>query len=93
MKITDEKTMFTLYNTHKKPHIRINEEICSNVCKTRFCTFICPAGCFEYDEEQGRVIFSFEGCLECGTCLLSCEEKAIDWNYPEGGFGVIFRLS
>jgi len=93
MKLSEDKVIYSLYNVAKLPHIRINEEICRNLCKVKYCTFICPAGCFEYDDEHNRVIFSYEGCLECGTCMISCEEKALDWNYPEGGFGVIYRLT
>jgi len=90
--ITEEKIVFTAFNPDKKPHIVLNEEVCSNKCKEKYCTFVCPAGCFEHNEENGKVVFSFEGCLECGTCRIACEEDALDWNHPVGGYGVVFRL-
>jgi NAD-dependent dihydropyrimidine dehydrogenase PreA subunit len=34
---------------------------------------------------------SYEGCLECGTCMIACSEGAIDWRNPRGGFGVSLR--
>lgn len=93
MNISEEKIILTAYNVDTKPHITLNEDICNSRCKIRFCTFICPAGCFVFDEDQNKVVFSFEGCLECGTCRIACDEKALDWNHPEGGYGVVFRLS
>ena len=93
MNISEDKIIFTAYNVDDKPHITLNEDVCNNKCKTRFCTFICPAGCFMYDEEQNKVVFSFEGCLECGTCRIACENDALDWNHPVGGYGVIYRIS
>ncbi len=32
-----------------------------------------------------------EKCLECGCCGQVCEPNAIDFNYPAGGTGVIFK--
>jgi ferredoxin like protein len=38
------------------------------------------------------VIFSFEGCLECGSCRMICDRGAIDWTLPRGGFGVCYEF-
>ncbi|WP_148895814.1 4Fe-4S dicluster domain-containing protein [Geothermobacter ehrlichii] len=92
MNIAEEKIVFTAFNPDIKAHIVLNDEICISKCKERYCTFVCPASCFVYEEESSKVVFSFEGCLECGTCRISCEEGALDWNHPEGGYGVVFRL-
>jgi Fe-S-cluster-containing hydrogenase component 2 len=48
-------------------------------------TFSCPARC--YVGEARRVDFAYEACLECGTCLLVCDRRALDWHYPHGGYG------
>jgi len=77
MNISEEKIILTAYNVDTKPHITLNEDICNSRCKIRFCTFICPAGCFVFDEDQNKVVFSFEGCLECGTCRIACDEKRL----------------
>jgi ferredoxin like protein len=37
-------------------------------------------------------MFSHQTCLECGACRISCQNGALDWNYPKGGFGVCFRF-
>ncbi len=80
------------YRIHTEPHIRVNSDICRK-CAHRACTFACPARCYQWDAEKGRIDFAYEPCLECGTCLLVCDLKALEWNYPQGGFGVRFRLT
>ncbi len=52
---------------------------------------VCPAGLYS-ENEQGEVIISVDGCLECGTCLIACGEELLDWDYPQGGSGVQFRF-
>jgi ferredoxin like protein len=55
-------------------------------------TTACPAGCYSLDD-QGRVEIVPDGCLECGTCRVLCGENGeVDWNYPRGGFGVLFKF-
>jgi ferredoxin like protein len=50
----------------------------------------CPAGCYAQNE-QGQVEVSTDGCLECGTCrVLALGE--IEWNYPRGGYGIMFKF-
>lgn len=73
---------------HEEPHIEINKELCRK-CPTKPCTFVCPAGLYVWTGEE--ITFDYAGCLECGACRLVCPKKAIDWNYPRGSFGVIFR--
>ena len=52
----------------------------------------CPAHLYTLDEE-GNLQFSYEGCLECGTCKVLSEGKVVeDWNYPVGTKGVEYRL-
>ena len=70
------------------PHIIINNEICKK-CADKFCLFACPAGL--YTEQNGEIIVEWAGCLECGTCLQVCSNCALDWKYPQGGYGIIYR--
>ena len=50
----------------------------------------CPAKLYRY--EDGVVTFSYEGCLECGTCRVVSGGKLIkSWNHPMGAMGVDFR--
>lgn len=71
-----------------EPHIIINNSLCKN-CSDKNCLFACPAGL--YTEQNGEIIVEWAGCLECGTCLAVCQSCALDWKYPSGGFGIIYR--
>jgi len=52
---------------------------------------VCPAGLYS-ENENGEVVVSKDGCLECGTCLLACGDEVLSWHYPNGGSGVQFRF-
>jgi len=76
-----------------KPHIEVETRICNASCPHRCTTTICPAACYTLDE-QGRVHFQFEDCIECGTCLYACDQGAVSWKYPDPqtGRGVNWSL-
>lgn len=90
--IPDDIFDLTSYRIDQLPHIILNREAC-RTCTHRTCTFICPAGCYEWNERSERVDFGYEACLECGACLIVCDKEALEWSYPKGGFGVRFRLT
>ncbi|BAE85584.1 ferredoxin family protein [Desulfitobacterium hafniense] len=69
-------------------HIHLHNELCKS-CKEKNCLLVCPAGL--YSEQNGEIIVEWAGCLECGTCRAVCPQKAIEWIYPRGGFGIIYR--
>ena len=71
------------------PHIEVDSEKCAK-CESRPCTVLCPANAFSVLGE--RVLYSYEGCLECGTCRIICPENAVRWRYPLSGRGVLYRL-
>lgn len=55
-------------------------------------TTACPAGCYSTNDE-GQVEVAVDGCLECGTCRVLCAPSGdIEWRYPRGGFGVLFKF-
>ena len=34
-----------------------------------------------------------DGCLECGSCRIICNEHFnVDWEYPRGGHGILFKF-
>jgi ferredoxin like protein len=73
------------------PHIIVDKKICAK-CTARPCLVVCPARL--YREKDGEVNFEFAGCLECGTCRVTCTDGGItSWNYPRASFGVTFRCS
>ena len=69
---------------------RCMEQSLSPRCTTRPCLHCCPAHLYTLDPDSGKVLFEHAGCLECGTCLAVCPED-LDWNHPEGSFGVQYR--
>ncbi|ASP74295.1 ferredoxin family protein [Sinorhizobium meliloti] len=55
-------------------------------------TRVCPAKCYELNE-AGQVEVTADGCMECGTCRVLCEVNGdVEWSYPRGGFGVLFKF-
>jgi ferredoxin like protein len=75
----------------QQSHIEVDQGRCQ-VCVMRPCLTVCPAGVYKWVDDSVKV--SYENCLECGTCQLSCDtggEGGITWRNPTGGFGIIFR--
>jgi ferredoxin like protein len=72
------------------PHIIILKDTCSMEALKK-CVIACPAGLYKIDDD-GNVAFDFAGCLECGTCRVLCAgTETLEWNHPQGTFGVEFR--
>ena len=84
----EEKLALNKFDVDKEIHITLKEELCKK-CDLKPCLYICPADCFVLKDEH--VTFSYEGCLECGSCRIVCPKKAIDWVYPRGGFGICYQ--
>jgi len=76
-----------------RPHIQIkNSELCQTKCGVQQCTTCCPAGCYVKDED-GSVALTTDGCLECGTCRIICQDlDNVAWEYPRGGYGILFKF-
>jgi ferredoxin like protein len=72
------------------PHIRIVDAAVCDGCNLKPCMVCCPAGCWQI--ENGKVEVVTDGCLECGTCRIICDQKNVNWNYPRGGFGILFKF-
>ncbi|AFQ44426.1 ferredoxin family protein [Desulfosporosinus meridiei] len=88
----DDKLYLVRFNTDKLSHIKIaNPSVCLQQCQDKPCTRFCPAHVYDWDEEEKRIAVGYEGCLECGTCLIGCPFGNIDWKYPRGGFGVSWK--
>lgn len=51
----------------------------------------CPAALYKADEE-GKKIFDYAGCLECGTCRILCGKTILEkWEFPQPTMGVEYR--
>ncbi|NSW82222.1 MAG: 4Fe-4S dicluster domain-containing protein [Syntrophothermus sp.] len=68
-------------------HIVLDRDKCKS-CHGKPCIYACPAGL--YNLKDGEVTFDCAGCLECGTCRVVCPQS-LQWEYPRGGFGIVYR--
>lgn len=87
MKI-DDKLALNLFHVGREPHLKINPDIC-RTCPHKACTRVCPVE--NYTLEGDTVVLSWEGCLECGTCRIVCDQGSLEWDYPQGGCGIVYR--
>jgi ferredoxin like protein len=90
--ITEHIFELASYRIDREAHIILNRDVC-RPCEHRACLFVCPAACYQWNDNSSRIDFAYEACLECGTCLIVCDKGALKWNYPKGGYGVRFRLT
>jgi len=72
-------------------HIKIKDEAVCAECGQQPCLDFCPAGVFSADR-QGRVLVSYQACVECGSCRIGCPAGNVDWHLPRGGYGVAYKF-
>ncbi|MEM3670348.1 MAG: hypothetical protein QW767_01200 [Thermoprotei archaeon] len=80
------------WNWAKKSHITIKNNLLCQTCDLKPCLRVCPAKVYTWTGE--KVAVNYEACLELRACYVSCHEYgngAIEWVYPPGGLGVLFR--
>ena len=87
----EAKLGLNVFKIDDQTHIFIDHEVCRSKCRLRPCLFICPANLYTLDVKN-EIQVDFEGCLECGTCLIACQEDALAWLYPRGGRGIQYRF-
>ena len=86
----NDKLATLKYNKDNESHLKVDDDICMR-CKEKFCTYICPANVYEWNDKKAKMNIRYENCLECGACKIACERKNIEWHYPEPEFGVKFK--
>lgn len=86
----DDKLGLNVFHTDEvHSHIEVDTEY-SDEAEIRKLVLACPAECYKYID--GKLTFSWLGCLECGTCRVLSKGKIVkDWNHPTAGIGVQFR--
>ena len=88
----DEIFDFTSFTIDREPHIVLDNAVCVG-CDNRGCTNSCPARCYTWSEADQKMTFVYDGCLECGTCRIICNDfKNVAWEYPRGGYGILFKF-
>lgn len=88
----EEKLFFNRYVVDSgRPHIKVHvHDTPSKALMT--LTRVCPAGCYSLND-SGQVEIAPDGCMECGTCrVLTADSGEVEWNYPRGGYGVLFKF-
>jgi len=87
----EDRLFLNIFNADDRSHLKVIEpEVCLK-CKRKQCSPSCPSKC--YTIQDGKAVVAYEGCLECGTCRIVCNEFFnIGWKYPRGGFGVSFKF-
>ena len=83
----EDKLFLVKTKKHKETHITIDQAKCGD-CEHRPCLTVCPAG--TYDKIDGKIEVSYENCLECGSCHVTCPKEAITWTNPRGGYGITY---
>ncbi|MBC7908223.1 MAG: ferredoxin family protein [Rhodospirillaceae bacterium] len=74
------------------PHIVVTKKGAAPSKGLKSLVTVCPAGCYSA-EEDGSVTITPDGCLECGTCRIICADTGeLEWNYPRGGYGILFKF-
>jgi ferredoxin like protein len=87
----EEKQYLVRFHADRESHLRvIDPDICATKCEEKWCTIFCPADVYKWEGERMHV--GFEGCHECGSCRIGCPHMNIEWCYPKGGHGIVFRL-
>ncbi len=88
-KVSMEDRLFLVsHNAAKKSHITVDQEK-FKADPVKAVTFLCPAKVYELHKETGECKVSFENCLECGTCQVSC--RYVTWKNPDGSFGMTLK--
>ena len=83
-------TKFKVYEAESHIDVDTNS---TNEYEIRKLLLGCPAHLYTLDE-NGKLQFNHEGCLECGTCRILSGGKVVKgWDHPINGFGVEFRQS
>lgn len=79
------------YLDEENAHIKVKDDATCKTCKNEPCLDFCPANVFTKNSE-GKVMVSYQGCLECGSCRIACPYGNIDWVLPVGGYGVAYKF-
>ena len=92
MRLTvDDRLGRDTYRLAAESHIKVDTSLCET-CLEKPCLLVCPAEVYELLEDN--ITYSYEGCLECGSCNIACHQRgngAITWRNPEGGHGISYR--
>lgn len=84
----EERLFLTRFKVYKNNHLQVDKSMCSQ-CAMKPCTTVCPVKDFKWD--NGNLVVSYEGCVECGACEVVCPFHNIKVTFPPNGHGVNYR--
>ena len=81
-----------VWDVDERPHIEIpkGKEAQEGFPK-KALVLLCPAGCYTLTGDE--LLFSYEGCVECGLCRVISPRDKIRWEYPRSGRGIMYRFT
>jgi ferredoxin like protein len=74
----------------QESHIEIDQDIARSTGTAELLLRVCPAHVFS-EAPDGSIVVQHAACLECGTCLAVAAPGALQWHYPRGGCGIVYR--
>ena len=89
-KNTDEKLSTVKSNPQAESHLVPTAEDCKN-CAEKACLYVCPAGVYEWNQTEQKLVVNHENCLECGACRIACTKQSLKWKYPDSGYGITYK--
>ncbi|MFW6389589.1 MAG: ferredoxin family protein [Halanaerobiales bacterium] len=79
--------------TADKAHISIKDnQVCIDTCENKPCTYYCPSRVFSWSGEKNKIKVDYKRCIECGACPWGCPYDNIYWEFPPGGYGVVYNI-
>jgi len=83
----------TNHNHEQPSHLRIKPELASVPSDISWKKFgapesrFCPAGVYEYPEDDGKLVINAQNCVHCKCCSIKMPQEYIKWTVPEAGGG------
>ena len=91
MNVDAKLSLNKFYVNDEYAHIVLNRNAETESSEFRKLMLACPAGLYKQDD-KGRILFDYAGCLECGTCRILCGKTILEkWEFPQGTFGIEYR--
>lgn len=84
------------YDRRQLVHIHIGEEDHivhrAGACTScGYCVSACSMNLWIKKNNRVRLAENYKSyCLECASCFVVCKEDAVDFTFPEGGYGVVY---
>eukprot|EP00814_Leptocylindrus_danicus_P019502 CAMPEP_0116005720 /NCGR_PEP_ID=MMETSP0321-20121206/1321_1 /TAXON_ID=163516 /ORGANISM="Leptocylindrus danicus var. danicus, Strain B650" /LENGTH=577 /DNA_ID=CAMNT_0003474177 /DNA_START=1385 /DNA_END=3118 /DNA_ORIENTATION=+ len=101
--LTNLQRSGTYHDDDQPAHLRIKENLAEVPKFTSMQTFaapetrFCPAGVYEYIENEGgnaeeKLVINAQNCVHCKCCSIKMPSEYIDWTVPEGGGGPQYQV-